>query len=510
MQRKLFIVVLLLSVLLLPLLAGCGAGGEVLEVEEVSIDIDKDTKVASITVKYLDDMADPLSFEVPLQGLKGDDGLGIKGIKLSEKKDGKQTMTIQYTDASVPDVVVDIKDGATLTSAEKIEENGVYYMLMTLSDGSTQKVELPEGVPGVGIQNVIPDEDEDGNTLLSFELTDGTTIGPVKVLRGIPGLGLKNEIVTEPQYDENGRPIGVNVKFVLEDGSETNAVTIQYLGISRVESEDVFENGVVVGKLIHLYSTNGDELDSFKVMDGVSISGIESEPLATGETKVTVMMSNGTAKIFTLPAAASIKSIKPKTAANGNMSLVIEFTDDRTPIEVPLQAGNGIANITAGKSEDGTKYVMEIEYTNGGKETVEFDKPSAWHRGSGEPNKSVGNNGDYYYDFSGKSIYYKSNGTWQLQVSFLDFTNEQTITFKLAPGESWTNISEGSTYSIQIQYGSSFAASGFNLPIPHKEGYNFVGWYTTDKPNFAVNSVFNDLSVVSGDLTLYAVWERIS
>ena len=62
--------------------------------------------------------------------------------------------------------------------------------------------------------------------------------------------------------------------------------------------------------------------------------------------------------------------------------------------------------------------------------------------------------------------------------------------------------------AYQIPHGSYFAAQeGYTIPIPTRNGYDFVGWYTT-KTITPTSGKFTDLTPVMADLTLYAIWEK--
>ena len=106
MQKKILICLLLVMALLIPNLASCGFGGsDALEIENIGVEILEDG-TSKITIKYFDDIEEPVVFYVPAgqmgeKGETGETGNGIKEIVLSNKEDGVQTMYIHYTEPSL-------------------------------------------------------------------------------------------------------------------------------------------------------------------------------------------------------------------------------------------------------------------------------------------------------------------------------------------------------------------------------------------------------------------------
>ena len=66
----------------------------------------------------------------------------------------------------------------------------------------------------------------------------------------------------------------------------------------------------------------------------------------------------------------------------------------------------------------------------------------------------------------------------------------------------------GSLISYEIECGNYFGASGYQLPMPTRNGFNFKGWYLVKTPT-VINGAFTDVTPVLSDLKLYAVWENI-
>ena len=70
---------------------------------------------------------------------------------------------------------------------------------------------------------------------------------------------------------------------------------------------------------------------------------------------------------------------------------------------------------------------------------------------------------------------------------------------------------------FEVIKGSYFRGGEYNnpeIPVPTREGYEFIGWYRYEKlpTNFNpyIHMPFNDFSVVAEDaLHLYAQWKKI-
>ena len=59
-----------------------------------------------------------------------------------------------------------------------------------------------------------------------------------------------------------------------------------------------------------------------------------------------------------------------------------------------------------------------------------------------------------------------------------------------------------------IQRNTYFKQNGYgNIPVPTREGYTFLGWYTT-KTIGPTSGVLTDLTPILSDLELYAQWAK--
>ncbi len=524
---------LILVAVLLPLLASCGfGGGDALEIEDISCVLLPDGRTEIMFTYY---NADPQVWYIDagkrgpqgMQGVPGEDGPagnGISGITITNEENGEQTMTITYTDKKLQPVKVTVKDGVSIVSCETNLELDPPQLNIHFSDGSTTQVPLPkgaDGAQGVGITGYSTDWDADGNTLVWFDLSDGTSMGPITLYRGEvgkDGVGFTGEVKTEEATDAEGNQ-GVNVQFYLTNGTLAASIFMRHgqdgAGVKEVVSEDLLdENGQVIGKQFYFQMTDDTTSDIFEVYDGISVVDIKRTTITpTGETEVTVFLSDGTSKKFLIPAAISIKDMNAVVNQDGSTTVTITTTNpDADPLSITLPKGVGIKEITIDDSDDGTNYIMNIVYDDDTTQTVVFGKPNAWHNGNTPPDLSVGKWGDYYLDTLNNKIYFKDKelGKWEIIVDFSIFQNPARVTFKIdsTAGETWDY--RYSTRNVDLQMGQSFHTAGEKIIVPQREGYKFVGWYTTKTPDFAIDGAFNSLTMVSGDITLYPVWEPIA
>jgi len=537
MRRRTMICAVLLVALLLPILSACGFGGsDALEIENISAQILEDG-TTRITIKYFDDVEQPVIFDIPRgmigetgpKGERGEVGNGIKEIKITNSENGEQVMSIYYTDSEHPVTEVKVKDGVRIEKAERIDEEDQAYLYILYSDGTNSKILLPKGETGetgVSVVGVKHDIDKETNeTLVTFTLSTGAEIGPIRINPGKDGMNLTNELMQEVVTDpESGEAIGVNIQFVLADQSVTGKVYLPYgkdgVGIASLSQAPLKDGeGRVIGTRFNFIKTDGSETDVIEVLDGVGVADMSYKVLPDGKTQVTVVLTDGTKKLFELPAAVSIKevtqTVDPET---GNTILTIYMTDESVePIVVTLQEANGIDYITSSESEDGTEYQLTLYYTNGTSQTASFPKNSAWHNGSDkDPASDFGKKGDYYFDQWKLIIWNKvDDKTWNKVVDFHSFEKDVSVIFSLdkTEGENWVNDAHLTPeWTFTLKVGQSFVSANRTIPIPEKEGYTFVGWYATRTPNKAINGAFTDMTVIpnTDSIKLFPVWEKNS
>lgn len=317
--------------------------------------------------------------------------------------------------------------------------------------------------------------------------------------------------VTITYDDENQAPI----VFYIPKGEKGEDGEIGN-GIAGITNKGTDETGSYTIMEITYTDTTMKPLE-FQVPNGVSVKSMESEyDERTGLVTVTIYLTNGKYLEFKLPRGKDGEDgngiVGYSIVNNEDNSVDITFNFTYTePLTVHIPApqkgddGRGVASMIS--RENGDKYIIEVNYTDGTSETLEFARPAdpaTWLNGQGAPNSTLGKNGDFYFDTYGKNIYSKSNGRWILIHSFSDNDIVYEIRFDLNDSRDYpaSMIAEPAYF---IDRGSYFTASGYSIPIPTRSGYTFDGWFTTKTPG-PVNGAFTDLTPVFSDLTLYAKW----
>lgn len=348
------------------------------------------------------------------------------------------------------------------------------------------------GDESLEISSITTEQLEDGSTIITIKYTD-EDISPVKFTIPAGKVG----------------PIGNGIKDILitksEDGSKT------FLEI--------------------LYTQEGTLPIKVELENGVSVVGVEEEyDEATSKKYLVVKYSDGTKseriELASGADGATFAGFNTVENEDGSITVFIKFRSpsgeiDSARIDVPKgekgddgSDGRGIASIVS--MVVGDEYVITVTYNDGDlaqgipatKEELKFTRPTKWLTGSGIPDNSLGIDGDFYYDTTNKDIYLKA-GIWKLEVD-LDSNGSKgnQITFDLNDHDSDVKASmqhPGSTYLTT----QTFYESRKDIPEPTREGYKFIGWYTRD--NSSVNSTkLEDLTVITCDIIVYAIWEKIN
>ena len=261
----------------------------------------------------------------------------------------------------------------------------------------------------------------------------------------------------------------------------------------------------------------------FEIKDGVSISGVVSRTNEeTGEIYLVVLYSDGTeSEPHLLPKGEKgdgFSGFDKEDNEDGSQTYYFHFSNSEdVVITIPApekgDTGRGITSII-GTEEEGL-YILTINYSDETSEQIMFNRPkdpNAWLSGGEAPDKSLGRNGDYYFDTAHKIIYAKENGSWIKVVSFDDSTDYYFINFDLndtLDGGPQASMPSGSYLSYIVVRNTYFTDNGYgDIPVPSREGYKFVGWYRSKNVN-ATSGAFTDLTPILSDLTLYAQWEKI-
>lgn len=322
---------------------------------------------------------------------------------------------------------------------------------------------------------------------------------------------------------------------VLEDGS--TQITISYYNEDREDTVIVLPKGQegTVGK------------------DGVGIKDVLTEPQEDGTTKVTITFTDDEepAKEFIIPTGVSVSSISYEEI-EGEPFMVVHYSNGVDSEPIPLvkgPQGNGITSYEVVENEDGSisirfefsesdpidimipapkkgdsivyaygyedgdNYVLMFMLTDGTYlEPVTLPKPQAgtqWLSGVGSPSGREGNIGDFYFDTANNVIYQKRSATsWTRVVSLgngQESREDITIRFDLnANGDPTARMSGFDSYTIKAY--STFSSSGYAIPIPVRDSFDFAGWYTKREIT-ATAGKLDDLTVLVQDATFYAIWE---
>ena len=542
MKKYVTLALSLLAILLMLGLTACGFSSDSLEIESISAEILTDGSGATrITIKYYDDMEDPVVFDIPMgqvgpQGEIGPIGNGISKIEIintedveSGENDHQQTLKIYYTDETMDPTEVIVSDGASIVSATRVEdvnEEGIVtgvYMEVLYSDGRTDRIELPRGERGVGIANVLQGEATPQGRPITFVLDNGMTIGPITVPAGPQGDSVTGITVPTEVKDEFGNVTGTKFRFIFSSTDENGSPIVSSeliipagVDVSGIQSTDLLDdNGRKVGTKFHFVKSDGTVTDEITVMDGIGVADVKSELNANGDTLVTITMTDGTENSFVIDAPLSIDHVDGALKADGSTDLVIHYTNPlHPPTTINVPKAQGIERVETDETE--TEYILKFHYSGDADPTVvTFAKPTAWHSSDRDPGKSDGNIGDYWFNESLCIIWHKEAHGWVEVVDFNDYGDEVTVTFHIdkSEGEAWSGLNVNTnSYAVTINVGKSFATieTEWTIPLVTKAGYRFAGWYTTRDPNPAINSPFTDLTPVSGELELYPYWVPIS
>lgn len=257
-----------------------------------------------------------------------------------------------------------------------------------------------------------------------------------------------------------------------------------------------------------------------KLTNGVSIANIGTKyNEEKGVTELIVYYSDGTSsEPLTLPKGDKgedgVGIVGYEQISNEDGSSIMKYTfsngeefECRIPAPEKGVDGKGIAAIASSQTD--TEYILIVTYTdNSTPQVIRFEKPSMWLFGSKAPDDvNDGKNGDFYYDTSKNTIYIKIEDRWVIQTDFDDVGNTYTVSFNLNAEDAVFLPGYGYQTQYLISDGNTFESSNKDVPIPYRQGYTFVGWYTSATPS-VTHGTFTDLTPVISDMTLYAKWEQ--
>lgn len=365
---------------------------------------------------------------------------------------------------------------------------------------------------------------------------------------------------------------GIESFYVTTNEDGTTTLTITYYDEDKEDDVFVLPAGGVEG------------------VDGVSISMITLTQISATECLLRIYLNNSDVPYldFIIPTGASIESITMGKTNTGSSTgyVTITYTDGTTQtVEVYYsakgEAGFGILNMSYHWDEDGNIDAVYILWSNGDLTTIPItsyqgedghsitsittstdeenrlyhfyitydyeeddypegyngyydisfpmpEEPTTWYNGVGEPESTLGKDGDHYLDIKSVTIYEKNEGTWVKILSLLEYYNQNqnqdnvTITFDLNASEAQPaaitmttafTINGSGQYEVVVPYNTYFTSVGA-IPMPTRSGYdntgspysyNFMGW-CTNKEGSPVGGYLNELTACNDNMTFYAIW----
>ena len=301
-----------------------------------------------------------------------------------------------------------------------------------------------------------------------------------------------------------------------EDGKDGNGIK----EITYTQSDD--KQNTIVNIAFTQQGVNPAEI---VIPNGVSVTNIEqSFDEETQMTTLYVNFSDGSkSEPILIPKGEKgddgISVIGIDQKINRDMSITLTFNlSEGEPVIVDIAPpqkgedgaeGRGIKDIVS--IPKGDSYTMIITFTDDTQQQLEFARPNKWFSEMSKPTKDDGIDGDLWYDTAHQIIYLKQNGKWVETMNFNDTVEEiipYTVSFNLNDSNEYpASMPVGTLLEYEIDPNMNFYSSGYEVPYPTREGYEFEGWYTT-KIVTNVHGAFTDLTYVMSDMTLYAKWSK--
>lgn len=360
-----------------------------------------------------------------------------------------------------------------------------------------------------------------------------------KLKKGLLLWGLIPSLLMAPGCSFFNTDQGVMIEDVIADVGDdgTTTVTITFIDdamqpivfkIPKGEKGDSGQTGNGISKIETTANADGTTTLTFSFTDedvdpvsveiphGVGISDITQEPLTDGD-GINIVVSTSDGKEYRFPVyngedGVGIKGVTQTTDEEGNISIVISYTDPSWPdttISIPYkngEDGRGIESITSSTIDQ--TVTLHINYTDGTSDDVDFALPhtTSWLYGPRTPNSTDvrrAMEGDFFFD-TANFVIYQFNGVAFTRL--FDFKEDSTsdiqttVIFDPCGGE-YVYPSVNFTGSITTVKGSYIPLE--SIPVASLEGYEFTGWYTTKGENVNGGQL-TDLTPIMSDLTVYA------
>lgn len=224
----------------------------------------------------------------------GNDGNGVQSIDEedligSDSKVKGKTITVKYTNGKSDSFeILNGVDGATITDVSQTTENGVNTISFTLSNGVKKEVTILDGAPGND-----GEDGEDGKDGKPFQIAktyktkadmetdanngkieEGTF---VMVDRTEPDDAYKSSLWTLTKNDEDQLVLQFVASLLGATGipGSDGIDGKDGVGIEEVVSSPIYNDLGRNGKEVAVINTNGKNIGSFQIFDGVGIRKIE-------------------------------------------------------------------------------------------------------------------------------------------------------------------------------------------------------------------------------------------
>lgn len=421
----------------------------------------------------------------------------IKEIKRVSDNDGKVYLEITYTDGSDSDRFL-IPEGVSIMSADAEYNSTERKTTVTIkySDGSKPFVfDIPDGVDGAAV-NAVQVIEKNGMRYLSFKYVDAD------------GNELQSWDVNISEFKGDD-----GATWLFGEGSPN--------GVTADEEKGIEGKAAVTGKTGDFYLDTLDYIVYIMKSDGTwqktgsikgtGISSIKSfyddKSINGGYEIITTDIQTDDVGNPVLDDKGNPKYISYKIYSTAVNQMAISYNQETGMYEFVLTITDVMGNsVTLGEGED----------------KISVQRPTAWLSGSLRPEDSedlasqVTFDGDFYYCQKYNEIYTKQDGAWKLLVR-LKAEEEETceITFIPEGGKMSNDVNKypgtpsfmaDESVVVTLKKGSCYTSVG--IPIPEKDGYEFLGWYRKKDADTKVNGAFTDMVPVYEDMTLYARWKK--
>lgn len=315
---------------------------------------------------------------------------------------------------------------------------------------------------------------------LTFEIPKGAVgeTGPV----GVAGLGIKDISATQ---SSDGLSTILTITFT-SDEVPPETITVPN-GVSVTNSTLNYDPDTEQYTFVFELS-NGNKIEAGpfdKPKDGIGISDVKQDIDNEGNITITITYSD------------------PSMGDNGKTVITIPYKNG--------EDGRGISSVAG--TQSGDIYSITVNYTDGTTEQlpdIVLPRATQWFSGRGAPtsiDEAYAMAGDYYFDFENYIIYYFDGNEFTEVINLTD-NNQSTVTCVVTFNPNGGNFTSVTTGKINVTKGESIDVA--RIPECYKEGFNFMGYYTTPEgPNNKYSGKLDDLTVITKDVEFFAYYVEI-